>query len=94
MQQNYGGPLAGPASAYPTLSRPASICFIEAKDVFVPGLIAGNFRLPDCAFAEIDKFKLGRSDCYSGGAEKVAALTVDVFERLDRVHGGGKPLFE
>jgi hypothetical protein len=39
----------------------------------------------------IDESKLGSSDCYSGGAEKVAALTVDVFGRLDRVHGGGNP---
>src|SRR5450631_2628312 len=36
------GPLAGPASAYPTLRRPASICFSGAKDVFVPGLMAGT----------------------------------------------------
>jgi hypothetical protein len=29
-----GGPLAGPASAYPTFSRPASICFSEENEVF------------------------------------------------------------
>src|SRR5438105_11328021 len=33
------GPAAGPASAYPTLRTPASICFSEPNDVFVPGLI-------------------------------------------------------
>src|SRR5438046_10235658 len=27
-----GGPLAGPASAYPTLRTPASICLIESND--------------------------------------------------------------
>src|SRR5579871_5373310 len=50
-----GGPSAGPASAYPTLRRPASICFIEGNEVFVPGLIAGTsaaFGLLDCASAE------------------------------------------
>src|SRR5262249_29322707 len=36
------GPSAGPSSAYPTLRRPASICFKERNDVFVPGLIAGS----------------------------------------------------
>src|SRR5258708_11277858 len=49
------GPSAGPASAYPTLSRPASICFSAAKDVLVPGLIAGNcadFAFAPCAFAD------------------------------------------
>src|SRR4030095_5261037 len=48
-----GGPWAGPASAYPTLRRPASICFSEPNDVF--GLIVGTlagFALPDCAAAE------------------------------------------
>src|SRR5437762_1282888 len=49
------GPPLGPASAYPTLRRPASICFSEPKDLFVPGLIVGTlagFALPDCATAE------------------------------------------
>src|SRR6202162_1206197 len=45
-----GGPLAGPASAYPTFRTPASICFNELNDVFVPGLI--GFILVDCASAE------------------------------------------
>src|SRR6266852_2843689 len=44
------GPLAGPASAYPTFRTPASICFNELNDVFVPGLI--GFILVDCASAE------------------------------------------
>src|ERR1700716_2481333 len=50
-----GEPLAGPASAYPTLSRPALICLSEAKDVCVPGLVAGTgagLILVDCASAE------------------------------------------
>src|SRR5712664_4693116 len=50
-----GGPAAGPASAYPTFSTPASICFSVANDVLVPGLILGSsagFALPDCALAE------------------------------------------
>src|SRR4029077_2718128 len=48
-------PLTGPASAYPTLRRPASICLREPNDVFVPGLIGGTlagFALPDCGSAE------------------------------------------
>src|SRR6266705_1260078 len=45
-----GGPLAGPASAYPTFRSPASICFSEANDVFVPGLI--GLILTGCASAE------------------------------------------
>src|ERR1700729_4126414 len=44
-----GGPSAGPASAYPTFNRPASICLSELNDVFVPGLMAGT--LPGCAAA-------------------------------------------
>src|SRR5580658_6954157 len=51
-----GGPLAGPASAYPTLRRPASICFSGPNDVFVPGLILGRsfgFVLVDCPSAEL-----------------------------------------
>src|ERR1700753_579365 len=35
-----GGPLAGPASAYPTRSGPAFTCLIAAKDGFVPGCTA------------------------------------------------------
>ena len=41
-------PVAGPISAYPTESRPASICFSESNDFPVasvvealPGLVAG-----------------------------------------------------
>ena len=37
----------GPASAYPILRTPASICFSEPNDVFVPGLIGA--RSPDCS---------------------------------------------
>src|SRR6478672_331689 len=49
------GPSLGPASAYPTLSRPASICFSDANEVLAPGLIArmpANFVLLGCASAE------------------------------------------
>src|ERR1700722_17386983 len=49
------GPSAGPASAYPTLRRPASICFNGANDVCVPGLIfdiSADFVLLDWAAAE------------------------------------------
>src|SRR6266851_5708284 len=45
------GPPAGPASAYPTCSRPASTCFIAPKDAFVPGATGDSF-LRDCALAE------------------------------------------
>src|SRR5262249_17413425 len=45
------GPPDGPDSAYPTFSRPASTCFIAAKDVFVPGATGDSF-LWDCALAE------------------------------------------
>src|SRR5215472_6881212 len=50
------GPLVGPASAYPTLRTPASICLSGAKDVFVPGLTAGTSAglvMFDCAAAEL-----------------------------------------
>src|ERR1700754_2980562 len=49
------GPSLGPASAYPILSRPASICFSDANDVLVPGLIVrmpANLVLLGCASAE------------------------------------------
>src|ERR1700722_9341743 len=49
------GPLAGPASAYPTFRRPASICFSGPNDVWAPGLVLGRsagFALPGCALAE------------------------------------------
>src|SRR4051794_1829786 len=49
------GPLVGPASAYPTFRTPASICFREPNDGFVPGLIEGRpagFVLRDRASAE------------------------------------------
>jgi hypothetical protein len=49
------GPSAGPAWAYPTFRAPASICFSERNDVFVPGLIGGNcvgFVFAACAFAD------------------------------------------
>src|SRR5271155_2302375 len=52
------GPLAGPASAYPILSTPASICFSEVNDVYVPGLIFGKsvaFGFSGCASAELLK---------------------------------------
>src|SRR5713101_272130 len=45
------GPLAGPTSAYPTFSRPASTCLIAPKDVFVPGATGDSFPR-DCALAE------------------------------------------
>src|SRR5437762_13431147 len=41
-----GEPLAGPASAYPTLRRPASICFSDPNVRSCVDLVA------DCAFAE------------------------------------------
>src|SRR5271165_6916900 len=48
------GPLPGPASAYPTFSRPASIC-LSGANVFVlgPAMLAGaEFVLGGCASAE------------------------------------------
>src|SRR3954453_16525991 len=49
------GPSAGPASASPRFSRPASICFKGPRDVFVPGLIVGRsaaLGLAGCATEE------------------------------------------
>src|SRR4030088_286242 len=48
------GPSAGPGSADPPFRTPASICFNEANDVFVPGLIAGTpaSLVLSCASAE------------------------------------------
>src|SRR5208282_5819599 len=52
------GPSAGPASAYPTLSRPASICFSGPNDVFVPGLagpaLGALFVFPERALVSAD----------------------------------------
>ena len=45
MQKNDRRTIAGPASAYPTFRTPASICFSEPNDVFVPGLIAGTSQV-------------------------------------------------
>src|SRR3954469_12221403 len=48
------GASAAPASAYPTLRTPASICFSAANDVCDPGLTAATFALldlPDWALA-------------------------------------------
>src|SRR5260370_35542236 len=50
-----GEPSTGPASAYPTFSRPASICFTEPNDVLAPGLAldrSTGFALLDCALVE------------------------------------------
>src|SRR5947207_15150481 len=50
-----GRPLAGPASAYPTLRRPASSCLRGPNDGLVGGLMMfalGAFVLPDSTFAE------------------------------------------
>src|ERR1700722_17817062 len=48
------GPLAGPASAYPILRTPASICLSVPDDVVAPGLTLGRsagFALLDWASA-------------------------------------------
>src|SRR6266566_6044387 len=50
-----GEPSTGPASAYPTFSRPASICFTEPNDVLATGLAldrSTGFALLDCALVE------------------------------------------
>ena len=45
------------------LRRPASICFSEANDLFVPGAIAGSLILSDCASTErIKKAWVAASD--------------------------------
>src|SRR6478609_920018 len=53
-----GRPLVGPASAYPTFKRPASICFNGPNDVFVPDFVEvprAVFISFDCALAELIK---------------------------------------
>ena len=50
-----GGNGIWPASAYPIFRTPASICFSEPNNVFIPGWIAGTaggFASLDCAAAE------------------------------------------
>jgi hypothetical protein len=37
-----GGPVAGPASAYPIFRTPASICFSAPNDVFAPAPAGGE----------------------------------------------------
>ena len=39
MQEKHRRAVGGQASAYPTLSRPASTCFSAPNDVLVPGFI-------------------------------------------------------
>src|SRR3954468_6368525 len=49
-----GTPSAGPASAAPTLRKPASICFSAANEVWPPGFTAlapAELALPACARA-------------------------------------------
>src|SRR4029077_4679680 len=80
------GPSLGPASAYPTLSRPASICFSDANDVLVPGLIArmpANLVLLGCASAEPFKRSWAVATVTTAVPRK---LRVDLFGFLDRVH--------
>src|SRR5713226_3460991 len=67
------GPSAGPASAYPTLRRPASICLRGSNDVFVPCLIVvapAGFALLACASAEPDTLSWA------------AAMVVDLFRHF------------
>src|ERR1700735_728530 len=45
------GPLAGPASAYPILRVPASICFSGANEA----LVSGGVALPPPGFALLDR---------------------------------------
>ena len=75
-----GGPLAGPASAYPTFRRPASICFSEPNDVFVPGLI--GLILAGLRVRGSDHAELGGSNGQDRGAQKTAATMVDFFGHL------------
>ena len=51
MQKNDGRTIGGTGLGVADRT-PASICFTEANDVFVPGLIAGSFVLLGCAFTE------------------------------------------
>ncbi len=84
-----GGPLAGPASAYPTFRTPASICFSEAKDVFVPRLILGRsaaFVLLGCASAERIMPSWAAAMVRAVVPKKAAALIVDFFGHVDHTH--------
>ena len=78
-----GSPLAGPASAYPTLSTPASICLIAPNDVFVPGLIAGTFA---SAARRIDHAKLSGGDRHRGASNKAAPILIDLVDASERIH--------
>ena len=79
------GPSAGPASAYPTFSTPASICFSGPNDVFVPGLgVAAADGLLCCRRA--DQRKLSGGDGDRGGAKETAAVWVDLVHDLERLH--------
>src|ERR1044072_1922413 len=49
-------PAAGAASASPTFSTPASICFNEPNDALLPPFSLGEFAdfvVPDCASAKL-----------------------------------------
>src|ERR1700730_10590197 len=80
-----GGPLAEPASAYPTLRTPASICLIESNDepvgavtaIPVSGVIVpiGISEEPPCT----KSCRGQRHDC---GAKETATIVVDRFRHF------------
>jgi hypothetical protein len=91
------GPSEGPASAYPTLSKPASIYFIELNDVFSAGLsvdISEAVSLAASAFAEVSNPNIQVSELEHHPELCEVACEVTTKHSLQRSHphqlGDGK----
>jgi hypothetical protein len=71
--------------AYRTFGTPASTCFNEPNDAFVPGLIVvadAGFILLDCASAEPIMTSSAAAMVMTASAQKAAAIMVDFFGHL------------
>jgi hypothetical protein len=71
------------AIPYPTFRTPASICFSEANDVFVPSLIvvaSAGVILRNCASAE--PIMARSTQGHGRSAQKAAAIMVDFFGHI------------
>src|SRR6516225_11062453 len=83
------GPLAGPASAYPTFRRPASICFKGPNGRVSPRFDRAHtclLRFAWLRFGKAVQGQLSGSDRQSCSTKKTPARLVDFFGLLDCIH--------